>query len=399
MRGVSEDNSRRPCSEIPQLNLQHWQEKPDEENAVRVAIESGSKKVKVIRTSSPRQWRTIAGQVTAGKLIVGLQDKWDGSLPVGISLEDVLDSAVDWTGQVKVDSAGHGTLNSSFFSGFLTGKLEVSFESPCENISVDGSFFSAVHFESEQKYNHLKNRSFRTISPRFPVSSVTFDEEQAAPLVLLGTYSEYHKFFLWSGDFQLQLPEQQTPSIKMAYTPPYPERKLPLELQLEGGTIWAQGIQIWNSSFPVSIPVPHFFRVLSFSSSYVPETSILVGKFSIPQVVLNGEISSTGISGPPQRWYNGHFSFHMRFLSNEQFKTEMNSSRTMSVYLKQEKQHDHKEKKASSLVSPELSAKYSATPQVTPEQDKSSLVLLGTFTEDDMFFRWSGHAVLIVPEK
>lgn len=405
----------------------------------------------------------IGASVSGGSITVSGWSAWKGMLPLAIPVDpfDTLsessvandDSAVyyghgiNWKGSILSNGLKSATLSGSFslprfvhsngiapfsiewYNGIASLDLDVLWSSNSDPVlSIDGTYTSPVYFGERWQYKYLKNVSSPSTIPDFNGYFSGTPKELHnglnAPLVLLGTYTDDRKTFLWSGNITLTLPQivavpdpsSATTMISAKTSLNVPKERMPL--RLVGGQVNVGGWNVWYNNLPLAFPLKPFDSVATVDNDLEPVDRPIVyghgilwtgsattldnnyvklkGTFSFPQFVhSNGLTSNFSLT-----WFNGDFD--LQFQTNKTLL--LNGTFTSPVYYAErpafETLRDSTPGGFPSLRG--LGIESTAIPKELngdPENYITApLILFGAYSLDRTQFLWSGDCILNAPQ-
>jgi hypothetical protein len=472
MAAISASNPITPCADISRPNWDAWDPKPSihlvQASGIRPRIfKTAEEQDNSLRDPTNPVDRTpqkgelvigataVAGSITGGFEGSGTEEVlWDGTLPLTIPSNLInivlpsnakpltpLDPAlidhkagILWTGTVDLIGSNRLVLNADYFSvpifvrgnGFTqkwwNGKaniqLNVNWNSSELIGQASGSYFTPIALRS-------KGNSGEGVGA-VPILSTGEAASLRFPILLQGTFNWDRSQFSWNGNVTLIYPRPLKPVLTMSYEPKYPEKSVtypPSRLVIgatakrgsisgtyDGGT--AQNL--WDGSFPVSIPSPFLDHKLAPGTVLpTPDPTIPIehrggafwnGKLDInanDELVLSGDFSlpvflhaDMGVTA--QKWWSGTFGITLSVNWNTTTIHDLPTGKYFSpLAFRKVKQFG-------------LSHPYSFLTTTNPNDLDSTapvpipsfpLILQGDYNADHSEFLWNGNVTLVFPKE
>jgi len=456
MRRVDDDNQRVDCSALPELNLYPWKQ-----NTHRVKIDDDKPgKVWIIKSSGPKKPNVIkiGGSVTTGSVTIGGSTLWAGELPLRIPTKpfDAISAKVEtpdvpyppvfghgilWSGKAslssgKVQLSGDisfpqfvrnavSPFSVNWYNGLFTLEISTAWNTSfLDNLSLEGDYSTPVYFHDSFRLRYLRNESKSEVTPSStPSNTPTVSKNHnTAPLILLGTYADFGKTFLWNGNVTLIIPQpkinEDTVDLnlkKLAYTPKTYTKHVKIGGKVTRASASAEGYSLWSGNLPLAIPVAPFDRVagpedvptdeltyygngVNWQGSLVStttKTGSVSASFSLPKFV-----HSNGITPFTIQWYNGELSvdFEVSWWSTCDGALDFEGTYTSQVYFSERKQYWYLKNSSYDISLIGKDTGYSGSPKQFTKGLKAPLILLGTYSNDGKMFLWSGNFTVVLPQ-
>lgn len=433
MEGNKTGNERIDCADLPELDLTPWKENSQ---PVVETINNTPGKIWLIKSSAPTtpQVMKLSGQVESGNITIEGTPIWSGTLPLKFPTE-LFQAVAEFSKNVAYPPVySHGILWSAAAQNIITGNFSLPFYASNGSVNwYNGNFSLQVRWDSKTMtpiqgeyssplYFNSQLSDFAAPEPE-PVPKVQSSDypnltvtAPTAPVILDGTLSADRKFFSWFGNISLVLAKPKIPlekeTLQLGYTPTSYTKYIKIGGKVSGGSVSAQGQEIWNGNLPMAIPVDPFDTVadtndnlddnpvvyghgINWKGSVLSKSensATLSGSFSLPIFA-----HSNGIAPFSIHWYNGDCSIDFDILWQSTLDSGLSvvGNFTTKVYFADRKQYDYlKDTDAGKFHAID----FAGSPKQF-EGPASKLILLGTYSKESPMFLWSGNFTLILPQK